>query len=78
MAKVRQLWSESAHIAEGPLSAHTGALAAIIKDRRPSLLESPRPSLLPYYQGSADVAAFLGVPVFEGLSLRGCCSAIAR
>jgi GAF domain-containing protein len=46
-------------------------LAAIIKDRRPCLLESPRPSLLPYYQGPADVAAFLGVPVFEGLSLRG-------
>jgi diguanylate cyclase (GGDEF)-like protein len=28
-------------------------------------------SLLPYYQGPADVSAFLGVPVAEGLSLRG-------
>ena len=69
--KFKELWSESTHIAEGPLSAHTGALAAIIKDRRPCLLESPRPSLLPYYQGPADVSAFLGVPVAEGLSLRG-------
>ena len=69
--KFKELWSESSHIAEGPLSAHTGVLAAIIKDRRPCLLESPRLSLLPYYQGPADVSAFLGVPVSEGLSLRG-------
>jgi diguanylate cyclase (GGDEF)-like protein len=30
-----------------------------------------RLSLLPYYQGPADVSASLGVPVSEGLSLRG-------
>jgi hypothetical protein len=69
--KFKELSSDSSHIAEGPLSAHTGVVAAIIKDRRPCLLESPRPSLLPYYQGPADVSALLGVPVSEGLSLRG-------
>ena len=69
--KFKELASDSPHLAEGPLSARTGVLAAIIKDRSPCVLESPRPSLLPYYQGPADVSAFLGVPVSEGLSLRG-------
>ena len=69
--KFKELATESTHVAEGPLSAHTGVFAAIIKDRHPCLLESPRPSLLPYYQGPAEVSAFLGVPVMEGLSLRG-------
>ena len=41
--KFKELSSGSSHIAEGPLSAHTGVVAAIIKDRRPCLLESPRP-----------------------------------
>jgi diguanylate cyclase (GGDEF)-like protein len=69
--KFKELASESPHVAEGPLSARTGVLAAIVKDRRPYLLESPRLSLLSYYQGPADVSVFLGVPVSEGPSLRG-------
>jgi two-component system cell cycle response regulator len=35
------------------------------------LLEAPRPQLLPYYQGPAEVAAFAGVPVIEGHTTRG-------
>ena len=35
------------------------------------MLESPRLSLLPYYAGPADVAAFVGVPVIEGRTARG-------
>ena len=69
--KFKELSSNCSYLAEGPLSAHTGVLAAIIRDRRPYLLESPRPALLSYYQGPVEVSAFLGVPVSEGLSLRG-------
>jgi len=39
------------HIAEGPLSARTARIGRIIKDRRPCVLESPRPSLLPTTRG---------------------------
>jgi diguanylate cyclase (GGDEF)-like protein len=69
--KFKELSSDSPHVAETPLSARAGVFAAIIKDRRPCVLEAPRPSLLTYYQGPADVAAFVGVPVAEGLSIRG-------
>jgi two-component system cell cycle response regulator len=34
-------------------------------------LESPNPALLPYYQGPEEVSAFIGVPIFEGKTLRG-------
>ncbi len=69
--KFKELASAALHIAEGPLSARSGVFAAILKDRRPCLLEAPRPSFLPYYQGPTDVSAFLGVPVVEGMALRG-------
>jgi two-component system cell cycle response regulator len=70
--KFKELSSELSHIAEGPLSARAGVFAAIIKDRRPCLLESPRVSLLPYYQGPADVSAFLGVPVARDCRCEAC------
>ena len=45
--------------------------AAVLKDGRPCCLESPKPALLPYYQGPEDVSAFLGVPIVEGRIPRG-------
>ncbi len=69
--KFKELASDSSLVAEGPLPAQTGVFGAILKDRRPLLLESPRPQLLPYYEGPAEVSAFLGVPVVEGHAARG-------
>lgn len=69
--KLKELSSDSPHIAEAPVPAGHGVLGAILKDGKRLTLESPRLSMLPYYQGPADVAAFVGVPVFEGRVVRG-------
>ncbi len=69
--KVKELVTDSPHIAEGAIEAGGGVLGAILKDLRPFVLESPRLSLLPYYAGPADVGAFVGVPVVEGRTARG-------
>jgi diguanylate cyclase (GGDEF)-like protein len=69
--KFKELASESPHIAEGPLSARTGVFGAMLRDGKPIVMEAPRSSLLPYYQGPAEVAAFAGVPVTEGHAVRG-------
>ncbi|HEX3695917.1 MAG TPA: diguanylate cyclase [Polyangia bacterium] len=69
--KVKELCTESTHVAEAPIPARTGALGAIMKDARTFALDAPKLSLLPYYNGPAEVAAFMGVPVVEGMTLRG-------
>ena len=69
--KVKELCTEAAHFIEEPIPARTGVLGAILKDGRPFVLGAPKPSLLPYYAGPVDVAAFMGVPVIEGRTLRG-------
>ena len=69
--KLKELSSDSPHIAEAAVPAGHGVLGAILKDGKRLALESPRLSMLPYYQGPADVAAFIGVPVFEGRVVRG-------
>ncbi|MCG5052325.1 MAG: diguanylate cyclase [Myxococcales bacterium] len=69
--KLKELSSDSPHIAEGSVAAGHGVLGAILKEGKRLMLESPRLSMLPYYQGPADVAAFVGVPVFEGRVVRG-------
>src|SRR5262245_18756627 len=53
------------------IPAGGGVLGAILKELRPFVLEAPRLSLLPYYAGPAEVGAFVGVPVVEGLTARG-------
>jgi len=69
--KLKELATSAQNLAEGVLSARAGVFAAILKDGRPCVLESPNPALLPYYQGPEEVAAFIGVPIFEGKTLRG-------
>jgi len=69
--KMKELCSDSPHLVEGAISAGGGVLGAILKERRPFVLESPRLSLLPYYGGPAEVGAFAGVPVVEGRTARG-------
>jgi two-component system, cell cycle response regulator len=69
--KLKEVVGEGPAVAEGPFAARTGVLGAILKERKPLCLEAPRPQLLPYYDAPVEVAAFLGVPVLEGLSLRG-------
>ncbi len=58
-------------LAEGPFSASAGIFGVLIKDGTPIALGQPRIALLPYYQGPAEVTAFVGIPVKEGRSLRG-------
>jgi two-component system cell cycle response regulator len=69
--KVKELSSDSPHVAEGAIAAGGGVLGAILKELHPFVLESPRLSLLPYYGGPATVGAFVGVPVVEGRAPRG-------
>jgi diguanylate cyclase (GGDEF)-like protein len=69
--KVKELCTETAHFVEEPIPARTGVLGAILKEARPFVLGAPKPSLLPYYAGPVEVAAFIGVPVQEGRTLRG-------
>jgi diguanylate cyclase (GGDEF)-like protein len=69
--KVKELSTDSTHVTEAPIAAGGGVLGAILKDRRPFTLEAPRLSLLPYYTGPAEITAFVGVPVVEGLTARG-------
>jgi two-component system cell cycle response regulator len=69
--KLKELSTSAQNLAEGTLSAHSGVFAAVLKDGRPCTLESPRPGLLAYYQGPEEVSAFVGVPIFEGKTVRG-------
>ena len=69
--KLKELSTSAHNLAEGALSAHAGVFAAILREGRPCALEAPRLALLPYYQGPEEVAAFVGVPVLEGKTLRG-------
>ena len=69
--KLKELATSAQNIAEGSLSARAGVFAAVLKDGRPCVIESPKPTLLPYYQGPEEVSAFVGVPIFEGRTLRG-------
>jgi diguanylate cyclase (GGDEF)-like protein len=69
--KVKELCTDSEAISETPIPAPNGVMGAILKDRRPVILDSPRPSLLPYYAVPTDVTGFIGVPVSEGLTARG-------
>jgi two-component system cell cycle response regulator len=69
--KVKELCTDAETIVETPIPAPTGVLGAILKERRPVLLDAPRPSLLPYDLAPTAVTAFIGVPVCEGLTPRG-------
>jgi diguanylate cyclase (GGDEF)-like protein len=69
--KLKELASDSLHVIEGPQVVPTGVLAAILKERRSLSLDAPKLQLLGYYRGPAEVAAFAGVPVLEGQSVRG-------
>ncbi|MBN2574973.1 MAG: diguanylate cyclase [Deltaproteobacteria bacterium] len=69
--KLKELSTTAQNITEGALPARAGVFAAVLKEGRSCVLESPRPALLPYYRGPEEVAAFVGVPVFEGKTLRG-------
>ncbi len=72
---VKLKWKEvatvAAHLAEGPLPAGAGVFGALLRDGKAIALENPRAGMLPYYEGPTEVAAFVGVPVMEGLSIRG-------
>jgi two-component system cell cycle response regulator len=69
--KLKEVASEGPTLAEGPFPARTGVFGAILKEKKPVALEGPRPQLLPYYEPPSELNAFLGVPVTEGLALRG-------
>jgi two-component system, cell cycle response regulator len=69
--KLKEVASDGPSLAEGPFPARTGVFGAILKERKPLHLEAPRSQLLPYYEAPVDIDAFLGVPVAEGLALRG-------
>ncbi|HXU64675.1 MAG TPA: diguanylate cyclase [Polyangia bacterium] len=69
--KVKELCTDSTQVVEGSIPAGGGVLGAILKERHPFVLESPRLSLIPYYAGPATVGTFVGVPVVEGQVPRG-------
>ncbi len=69
--KVKELCTDSSQVVEGSIPAGGGVLGAILKERHPFVLESPRLSLIPYYAGPAAVGSFVGVPVVEGQVPRG-------
>ncbi len=69
--KVKELCTDSTEVVEGSIPAGGGVLGAILKERHPFVLESPRLSLIPYYAGPAVVGSFVGVPVVEGQVPRG-------
>ncbi len=69
--KVKELCTDSEEISETPIPAPSGVMGAILKDKKPLILDSPRPALLPYYAAPTPVTAFIGVPVCEGLTPRG-------
>ncbi|HEY0706639.1 MAG TPA: GAF domain-containing protein, partial [Polyangia bacterium] len=69
--KLKEVTSDGPPMAEGPFPARTGVFGAILKERKPLILEAPRPQLLPYYETPCEVDAFLGVPVLEGRNVRG-------
>ncbi len=69
--KVKEVAGNGPSIADGPFAARTGVFGAILKERKPLLLEAPRSQLLPYYEQPIEIDAFIGVPVVEGRNLRG-------
>jgi two-component system, cell cycle response regulator len=69
--KLKEVASDGPQLAEGPFPARTGVFGAIIREGKPMNLEAPRSQLLPYYEAPVEIDAFLGIPVFEGRTLRG-------
>ena len=71
--RIAELVTESETIARGPFGAGEGAVGAVVKRQVPMRLEKLKPGYggLCYYDGPADVSAFVGVPIVEGGEVRG-------
>jgi two-component system cell cycle response regulator len=69
--KLKELATSAQNLAEGALSARAACSPPCSRKAGRACLESPKPALLPYYQGPEEVSAFVGVPIFEGKTLRG-------
>ncbi|MCA9679290.1 MAG: diguanylate cyclase, partial [Myxococcales bacterium] len=69
--KLKEIVSDRDDVVEQPRLPSSGVLAAVVRDRQPLLLAATKPGQLPYYQGGGDGAAFTGVPVLEGVHVRG-------
>jgi diguanylate cyclase (GGDEF)-like protein len=71
--RVKELRSQSDKTVEGPIAAGEGLLGAITKRNEPLILTNMRPGHpgMVYYSGREPVTDFAGVPVMEGIHLRG-------
>lgn len=68
-----ELVTDSDDIAQGPFAVGGGAVGAVARRGQVTNLEHVKPGYagLCYYRGPSRVAAFLGVPVVDGGTLRG-------
>jgi len=71
--RVKELRSQADHITERPIGAGEGLVGAITKRREPLVLKNLRHGHagLVYYDRPQEVTQFAGVPILEGVHLRG-------
>lgn len=71
--RVRECLSDTESIITKPFSKDEGVLGAVLKSKKPITLKGLRPGYagLTYYAEPAAITDFIGVPVLEGVGVRG-------
>ncbi len=69
--KIKELVTDADCVAETAIPVDAGALGAIVRERMLVNLRAPKRGHVAYYNGPAEVGAFVGVPVIEDGQLRG-------
>jgi diguanylate cyclase (GGDEF)-like protein len=70
--RLKEVASDTDDVTERRQLAAAGVVGAVVRDRQALLVAATKAGQLPYYEGGVHAgAAFVGVPVLEGLHLRG-------
>ncbi|HTJ40488.1 MAG TPA: diguanylate cyclase [Kofleriaceae bacterium] len=70
--RLKEVASDADEVTERHKLGGAGIVGAIVRDRQALLVSATKAGQLPYYEGGAHAgSAFVGVPVLEGIHLRG-------
>ncbi len=70
--RLKEVASDADEVTERQRLGGAGIVGAIVRDRQALLVAATKAGQLPYYEGGAHAgSAFVGVPVLEGIHLRG-------
>jgi diguanylate cyclase (GGDEF)-like protein len=70
--RLKEIASDADEVTERTKLGAAGIVGAVVRDRQAVIVGATKAGQLPYYEGGAYAgSAFLGVPVLEGMHLRG-------